>query len=135
MSDSASAVIIRCSTDNIIGHIPDASEFTRIGVWEICIKSVSLFHPEISGGLYSLETDLVRHPQVHENGQTCLKSCVMEIFEATWPVTVHQGSCNVWHKITNPSTTVRFKIRNILNGAEVITKDIVVIQMLYRRKR
>lgn len=131
--DSPQSMLFSASANDIFHDVVQSTGFTRLGVWEITVKSITLYtvkEEDSSKTAFSLECDLVR--QIHD-----LKPAILEIFEIT-PNTnlhVHQGNCAVWHEVNATSTHIKFTLRELSSGHPVTKNNKIVIHLLYRRKR
>lgn len=148
MTDSAHSLIIVSDfgETDIAAELSQTTGLTRIGVWELCIKSVTFNKVAIDSHcrVYSLECDLVRQTQISRDPEGSRKEiyrpAVLETFcvQPNTPVTLFQGISNVWHEVNSASTRVSFTLRNSLDGKIVssIKEDFqIVIHMLFRRKK
>lgn len=136
--ESPHTFMISSTTDNINSELAQSTGLTKYGVWEVCLKSATVWKSTGIRLAWSIELDMIQQWHVQAgSGAQVQKSAVLEVLEIkpTHKVHVNQFNCRIWHEVNRSSTEFRLVLRDLLTERAVTEKDNIVIHLLYRRKR
>lgn len=138
MTDSAQSVIVRGHANNLQSAISHSSGLSmRMGVWEMCVSSITMQISTSDILAYGLECNLVQQQCISEStGQAEKKPATLVTFSVSSQTPLlHINFRSQWFEVNHMSCNARFTLRNLMSGREVQNADPVVVHFLHRRKR